>query len=33
MILFQSAHLLDGHDTMTDHPDNKLNKVLHVSTF
>ena len=32
MILFQRAHLLGAHDTMTGHP-NKLNKVLHVSTF
>ena len=31
-ILFQCAHLLDLHNTMTDRPD-KLNKVLPVSTF
>lgn len=31
-ILFQRAHLLDLHNTMTDHPD-KLKKVLPVSTF
>jgi len=33
MILFQSAHLLDVHDTITGHSDNRLKKVLHVSTF